>query len=73
MASALSLLQIVARDLGPALAWVEEHQTQLAASNSSPSCQDFEFQLHRLQFVQLLTTKGMVSEPYTLHEGDSVR
>lgn len=73
MASANSLLQIVARDLGPALAWVEEHQTQLAASTSSPSGQDFEFQLHRLQFVQLLTTKGVVSEPCTLHVGDNVR
>ncbi len=49
--------QIQARDLKPALAWVAEHRSELF--EASPfSAEDFEFRLHRLQFVQLLTTKG---------------
>jgi len=49
--------QIQARDLKPALAWVDEHRSELF--EASPfSAEDFEFRLHRLQFVQLLTTKG---------------
>ena len=50
-------VQIQARDLKPALAWVDEHRLELF--EASPfSAEDFEFRLHRLQFVQLLTTKG---------------
>ena len=49
--------QIQARDLKPALAWVDEHRLELF--EASPfSAEDFEFRLHRLQFIQLLTTKG---------------
>ena len=49
--------QIQAHDLNPALAWVDEHRLELF--EASPfSAEDFEFRLHRLQFVQLLTTKG---------------
>ena len=55
--------QIAARDLMPALAWVEDHRTELTESTSSPSGQDYEFRLHRLQFLQLLTTQSTVRHP----------
>ena len=56
-------VQIQARDLKPALAWVEEHRLELF--EASPfSAEDFEFRLHRLQFVQLLTTKGELVQPW---------
>ena len=57
MVRLLPLLQIGARDLAPALSWVEEHRPQLALASAS-SAPDFEFRLHRLRFVQLLTTRG---------------
>lgn len=53
----LLLPQISARDLEPALAWVEEHRAQLALASAS-SAHHLEFRLHRLRFVQLLTTRG---------------
>ena len=50
-------VQIETRDLEPALAWVQEHREELVAA-SPASAQEFEFRLHRLRFVQLLTTQG---------------
>lgn len=48
--------QIQARNLEPALRWVEEKREDLAAARQS--YESFEFQLHRLQFLRILTQQG---------------
>lgn len=57
------LKQIQARNLEPALQWVEEHRAELTEARQS--YQNFEFQLHRLQFLRMLTQQGaMVALAY---------
>lgn len=48
--------QIQNRNLEPALQWVEEKRADLAAARQSYEA--FEFQLHRLQFLRILTQQG---------------
>ena len=48
--------QIHNRNLQPALQWVEEKRADLAAARQSYEA--FEFQLHRLQFLRILTQQG---------------
>jgi hypothetical protein len=50
------LQQIHNRNLEPALQWVEEKRADLAAARQSYEA--FEFQLHRLQFLRILTQQG---------------
>jgi hypothetical protein len=46
--------------LEPALQWVEEKRADLAAARQSYEA--FEFQLHRLQFLRILTQQGAHSD-----------
>jgi len=59
MAPFISMHQILkgikARNLAPALAWIEEHQEALSTSGRP---NNFTFQLHRLQYLHLLQTSG---------------
>jgi CTLH/CRA C-terminal to LisH motif domain len=48
--------QIQNRNLEPALQWVEDKRADLAAARQSYEA--FEFQLHRLQFLRILTQQG---------------
>jgi len=48
--------QIQSRNLEPALRWVEEKRGAL--SSARQSYESFEFQLHRLQFLRILTEQG---------------
>ena len=49
-------MQIQNRNLEPALQWVEDKRADLAAARQSYEA--FEFQLHRLQFLRILTQQG---------------
>jgi hypothetical protein len=48
-------LQIKQHNLAPALQWAEEHRAKLSADGSPSS---FEFRLHALSFLTLLTGGG---------------
>ena len=56
--SGVTALQIIARNLEPALRWAGEHQAQLIASNGEAAVHAFEFRLHQLQFLHCLQTSG---------------
>lgn len=56
-------VQIIARNLQPALKWASEHQAQLVASNGEAAVHAFEFRLHRLQFLHCLQNSGRQQTP----------
>jgi hypothetical protein len=47
--------QLRARNLQPALEWAQQHRAQLSSSGQPSS---FEFSLHALQFIHVLTSSG---------------
>ena len=51
--------QIQRHNLAPTLAWVREHETQLAGPGGQPSA--FEFSIHRLAFLTLLKEQGQAA------------
>ena len=51
-------MQIIARNLEPALSWAKEHQAQLTACNGEAAVHAFEFRLHQLQFLHHLQSSG---------------
>lgn len=50
--------QIKQRNLSPALQWAEKHRAQLSPDGTPSS---FEFRLHALSFLTLLTSKGQAA------------
>lgn len=52
------LPQIKAHNLSPALQWAQEHRSQLSPDGSASK---FEFRLHALTFLTLLTSKGQAA------------
>jgi hypothetical protein len=58
--------QIQNRNLEPALQWVEEKRADLAAARQSYEA--FEFQLHRLQFLRILTQQGACCTTARMHQ-----
>ncbi len=61
------VMQIIARNLEPALRWAKDHQAQLTASNGEAAVHAFEFRLHQLQFLHCLQSSGK-SQTYPLQE-----
>ena len=53
-------MQIIARNLEPALRWAKDHQAQLTASNGEAAVHAFEFRLHQLQFLHCLQSSGEI-------------
>ena len=52
--------QIQRHNLGPVLAWVREHDAELAGAGGQPGA--FEFSVHRLAFLTLLKEQGEEEE-----------
>lgn len=52
------VVQIKQHNLSPALQWAEEHRAQLSPDGAPSS---FEFRLHALSFLTLLTSKGQAA------------
>ena len=60
-------MQIIARNLEPALLWAKEHQAELMACNGEAAVHAFEFRLHQLQFLHCLQSSGKL-QTYSLQE-----
>lgn len=56
--SVMAILQIIARNLDPALRWTQDHQAALTACNGEAAVHAFEFRLHQLQFLHCLQSSG---------------
>jgi hypothetical protein len=52
--------QLRGKNLRPALEWAQQHRAQLSSSGQPAA---FEFKMHALQFVHLLTSKGEGGRP----------
>ena len=60
-------MQIIARNLEPALLWAKEHQAELMACNGEAAVHAFEFRLHQLQFLHCLQSSGKRQSPRLAH------
>jgi len=60
-------------NLEPALEWVAENKDQMAASSGDAAASLFEFKLHRLQFLDVLNTKGTLSQESVGHDSTAGR